>query len=76
MVGLNRHLTPPSNPNPNPNPNSNPDPDPNPNPNPIPNPNPNPKHFVAALHYRNKFQYSGYEDFYADILDGSIAKEH
>jgi hypothetical protein len=36
----------------------------------------NTKHFVAALHYRNKFQYSGYEDFYADILDGSIAKEH
>ena len=36
----------------------------------------NTKHFVAALHYRNKFQYSGSEDFYADILDGSIAKEH
>ena len=36
----------------------------------------NTKYFVTALHYNNDLKIPEQEDYYTDILDGSVAKEH
>lgn len=36
----------------------------------------NTKYFVASLHYHNECMHPGHDNFYTDILDGSVAKEH
>ena len=36
----------------------------------------NTKYFVAALHYENECLHGSEEEWYSDILDGEVAKEH